>query len=271
MNISKKNQPLILLISSTIIVFIIVAGVVAFTMNIINSGIDTTDQETEQTITEQDTSEEDLSEDDNEAEDIIEPSENTNESEVEDEPNTSTQPVETTPSPQTYTNQFFPNFSLNYDDSWEFDTTTQPSSVDGLATRNIALSKGDTTLYFNTALSLEVGCGPGSDIPTITPSVNNISGSGFSRYPVGSIQSTDFTYLETSGVIPSCFWASIPIIATNLPTSNYDLNQSSLQYILSQRQINADPNSVYYYLFVSVDGTEYLDEADQIVVNSIIR
>lgn len=48
--------------------------------------------------------------------------------------------------PLTYTNEFYPNFSLNYDDSWNFNTQTRTSSYDRLLERDITLSKNGVLL-----------------------------------------------------------------------------------------------------------------------------
>lgn len=59
---------------------------------------------------------------------------------------------------QSYVNEFFPDFELNYPNTWDFETTTDESMYDNLRTRNITLEKQDSTLTISLTPQFVSGC-----------------------------------------------------------------------------------------------------------------
>ncbi|MEI6728751.1 MAG: hypothetical protein WCK98_03865 [bacterium] len=64
------------------------------------------------------------------------------------------------PKTQTYTNEYFPDLKIVYDEAWKFETTTQETKYKGyLVTRIITLTKNNLTASIKTFLLPEgIGC-----------------------------------------------------------------------------------------------------------------
>ena len=54
----------------------------------------------------------------------------------------------------TYTNEYFPNFKLVYDDTWKFETSTSEGIYSNLLNRNIYLSKPEKNILLKLDLSV---------------------------------------------------------------------------------------------------------------------
>jgi hypothetical protein len=145
-----------------------------------------------------------------------------------------------------YTNQYYPSLNIKYDDSWKFETkTTKHFSNDGkpgstnLLDRNITISKGDTTIVIDLSPDIRTGCGPGDDVVQITdkviinPSFDRFSYNGVNYY----VPSQDVFYAE-------CVVNYITPIKDNLD------------------------GEFYSGMFARVEGSQYLNEADQIIRQS---
>lgn len=240
----KKNQQIILLIISTIIVFVIVAGLTAFVMNVLQN---TTDNDTMETNSDEI---ENLVSQDTTTEDTIEVA-NPEESQPE-----STENVEAKPKQLSYTNDFFPLSEINYDDSWEFNTTTQPSRYDGIVDRTILLTKGDTTLTFVTQPPFPAGCGPFIDEDPIEPVKKSVEGSQFDRYDLGA-QGNVYVRNNILGPI----YESCALSFNVFIRSNIEYEQLSEYY--------GPDGGVIFWMNITVEGSEYIDEADEIIANSV--
>lgn len=172
-------------------------------------------------------------------------------------PNPVQLPASEGPIAQSYTNEFFPGFSINYDSSWKFDTQTQASGFSGLLKRTITLTKGGTTLTFNFGPSTYYGgCGRfdrGPESPFV--SFNNQKGTFLSRY--NAYEDGDFYSAGNYDAYYDC-----PYYGTfQIPT-----------VITSQAYADAFGNgstNVPYDMKVRVKGAEFVFEADEIIKNSV--
>lgn len=177
---------------------------------------------------------------------------------AEDNANQDEQPAQvgtSGPEPQSYTNPFFPNFALNYDDSWEFDTTTSAGSYQeypDLLHRTITLTKGDTIIRTQTQLPIPAGCGPFDEMKS--PVSRDIQNSGISRYDWYGDE--DYIYIDSIEDQGLCGLSGIFIVDTNIPSEGRDRLQTN------------EKGNLTYWMQTYVTGSEYLEEADQIIADS---
>ena len=144
------------------------------------------------------------------------------------------------------------NFNINYPSSWTLDTSTTQSSYIGIKKRLISLNKGDTVITIESRPRVSSGCEVLGDTPTNQPLSKNILNSGISRYD------TDSGDYYAPSVSPhfNCEFERIFLISSTI--------QSPQTY---KDIFNED--FVTFYITTKLNGTEFIDEADQIVVNTL--
>jgi len=80
---------------------------------------------------------------------------------------------------QIYTNEFLPNFKLNYPEDWKMETTTKPTNIyQNILRREIILTKNNSKMIINLGPIIPTGCSGGEEIPALANLGN------FKRYKV---------------------------------------------------------------------------------------
>jgi hypothetical protein len=156
-------------------------------------------------------------------------------------------PITENPQTQTYTNEFYPDLNIKYDNSWKFSTTTTPN-VDGLVNREITLTKNQTVLKFNLNIKINTGCAGGPDQISVAT-----AGKHF-RLKDDYQDSTYYYQSYSKGMLCGINYT----IISNLPSKNYPkYSQQTEPFVES-------------FVKVGVAGSnqQELLEADQIVANS---
>jgi hypothetical protein len=165
-----------------------------------------------------------------------------------------------------YTNQYYPNLNIRYDDSWTFETSTAKSStLANLLERQIILKKGDSILTISMyPLHVPSGCGGYQDgtyeIANIADKMVRIHDTFQNRY-VYNYENPD----------PSCALSNISNTDIKLsdvrPTSDYASFFEEFKKV--HNQVSNDGTTVYnYYITLETTNESYIAEADQIIRQS---
>lgn len=166
---------------------------------------------------------------------------------------------------QSYTNQYFPNFKLNYDDSWKFERKTKaydinPNLLEGVYT----LTKSNTQIKISVApIRIPSGCGP---IQT-----KAIKSGNFYRYQEGG--NVIFGMSED----PSCILDNR--IATNIKLSDVQYIQDpsyNYKQVAEDFYKNEKSSTVIYNYSINIESIEspdstVLQEAENIIQNSVFK
>jgi hypothetical protein len=152
---------------------------------------------------------------------------------------------------KSFTNEFFPNFKLNYPSDWTFSTFTLPSrSIPGmdLLERTIILKKGNTSITVHSKPNIGYTC---TGIPTLqAPVLANINSTGISRY--NAVSGTGNYYVAAIGMV--------------------DITCNEIAFNIASTIINAHTHQpIHYALWAQVEGADNLNQADQIIAKSVWR
>ncbi|MEM1312306.1 MAG: hypothetical protein AAGF07_02485 [Patescibacteria group bacterium] len=153
-----------------------------------------------------------------------------------------------------YANQYFDNLKINYPTDWEFITDTEQNNDHvNLLNRNIRLRKGNTKLNLYLQPDFIIGCGPGIEESELNLAKGNVANSSFNRFE----RNGEFIYSEATQAYETCFPSITHIIQSNIdsPTSYYAVQGEKVKYFVT----------------ITVNGGNHLDEADQIIANSSIK
>lgn len=145
---------------------------------------------------------------------------------------------------QAYTNPYFPNFKLNYDDSWKFERKTKAYDINpNLLEGTYTLTKNNTQITVVAApVRIPSGCGGGNE-----------------NWPKGEKVGNFYRYQEGSSVIFSVNQDTSCILDNKIATN---IKLSDVQYI-------QDPN--YNYKAVAEDTYKNLLKSDTVIYNYSIR
>jgi hypothetical protein len=167
------------------------------------------------------------------------------------EPQTSTTPVSTT---KTYTNQYFPNFKLVYDQSWKFETSTSKSNLaTNLLERRITLSKNGTKLSFYLSPFIVGGCEGDDNTPV---KINQ----KFSRYNMGSNQ---YVYTDVN---PTCSIQNL--MKSSILIKDLKITSESSRSVIFSNYSSKDVLVYQNGIVLSTKDKKMILEADQIIKNS---
>lgn len=156
---------------------------------------------------------------------------------------------------EVYVNEFYPNTEIALISGWDISTTALVNEFDdSLVDRQVALRKGDTNLTFYFEPTLDGNCGSRNRLQQQTnntsantlqydPEETDLYGSGLNRFNVG-VYGYHYSQLEKSSA-NTCH--NILIEGTN----GVQINDA--------------------WVFITVNRGDFLDEADQIVANSLLR
>jgi hypothetical protein len=152
-----------------------------------------------------------------------------------------------------YTNEFFPNFKIAYDESWNFATSISGFNLyKNLAERSTTLSKGNAVITFYTGPIFPTGCAGPENIDNPDQKFSN----GYNRY-----NNNGNIIYSRSG---ACNLDNI--ITTNIKTSDH------LDY---KEVMNTQDEFVRYNLGINVKGISnndpILTEIDKIIEQSIFN
>lgn len=153
---------------------------------------------------------------------------------------------------KTYTNPNYPNFKLNYDNSWKMEEKTSQSNFEGLMNREIILTKDETLLTFRLEIGLPVD-GSGGD-----PKYS-VAQTGLFYRLIDKDNKFDYSSENKSFIKENI----IGKIKTNLKVSDFADYKNSPQII-------NDENYIISSVYATLEGSDQktLSEADQIVADS---
>jgi hypothetical protein len=157
-----------------------------------------------------------------------------------------------------YTNQYYPNLNIRYDDSWTFETSTKASVYDDLLNRTITLNKGATTLEFELEPSAPQGCGR-DDIFELTNRImitDTIERAQFNSQTVYRLKSAGLEG-DSDRV---CYIGNFILVQTNIDPTQVPI----------YARVNGTDSNVEYYMEVTIDSNDQnlIAEADQIIRQS---
>jgi len=147
---------------------------------------------------------------------------------------------------QVYTNPSYPDLTLFYPKSWFFSTKTSPSTYEGLANRQIILSKNSSRIVMDINLATPQACSGQSQISKQISLTNGLDRFGFSN------SGTNFLYAVQKDFNPSCPIQNHKLFST--------IQSEFFQNIMGQKQVFA----LVSINLVSQNQTDIL-EADQIM------
>jgi len=125
-----------------------------------------------------------------------------------------------------YTNPFFPNLKVTYDESWKFETTTKEANYKGLLNRTFVFSKDGKSFKINLTSKILTGCS-GSGEDNIKESVNLGNGVYKIKYSFPgetkvrveySKSKTDVACILTNPLETNIKTSEIPTYKTDFPT-----------------------------------------------------
>jgi hypothetical protein len=155
--------------------------------------------------------------------------------------------------PQTYTNEFYPDLNIKYDNSWIMKTETYPSQYNGILSRSITLSKNGTEVTFNispkfTALDTCI-----TDAPAPIPSISPVG--KYHRY-----SAYQFIYWYQSYSLgnkcPNDFILKSTLLSKNYKNAGYEYDEQFVESMVSVEVLHAT-------------NPERLSEAEEIIKNSV--
>ncbi|MEM1312593.1 MAG: hypothetical protein AAGF07_03975 [Patescibacteria group bacterium] len=152
-----------------------------------------------------------------------------------------------------YTNPYFDNLKINYSSDWEFTTNTTASRYSNLLDRYISLTKGDTTLNLYMQPVFPTGCTPGDEYSQLTLAKADVAGSSFNRFDSAYDQ---YVYSQEDKAYADCFLSVMQEVESNIDTPS--------DYMLAEGKVN-------YFVSITVNGSQHLEGADQIIANSSIK
>lgn len=155
---------------------------------------------------------------------------------------------------QTYTNPFFPDFKLVYDDSWKFETSTNESYIKGLVNRTIKLKKEGTEIKIITGIigsGGDVGCIKSDDQISINDRIIRHNYADSVSYSPKNNENTCFN------------------IKSNIDANKYPLFKEFRTSSGEQPYKNA--TSIEYVTIISTNNKNYLSEIDQIISQSSFK
>jgi len=145
-----------------------------------------------------------------------------------------------------YTNVSYPDLALNYPSSWTFATSTVPSLYDGLASREITLTKKDSTLTIFLELAVPRDCIAPPTALELQQQLKN----GLARYydPVDSV----YYYGVAEGFVAPCSSAQHRL--------NSIIQSNQFQELMGENRV---------YAWVAIDlvtsNQDHINQADQII------
>jgi hypothetical protein len=243
-----KNKSIILLLS-TLVSFVLVAGVSLIFVNRNNSN---TNANSSSVMTSSVSSSELKSSEESkslQSEQISSSSANSSSSSSMSSSNTSSKQSETVTEKKynTYSNPFFDNFKLVYPEDWKFTTKTE-NSVDNLVNRTINLTKGKYNVQINTGPILQTGCGVDPDYYTVRS--EKLLGSSIVKREMSNPDAGDYILYDLKGSDYICNITHN--LESNLKAKNFP-EYSKLNYI-------NDDSNVMFNMGISTNNIEVTDK-----------
>jgi hypothetical protein len=154
---------------------------------------------------------------------------------------------------QTYTNEFYPDLNIKYDNSWTIKNETYPTNYAGLLGRQITLSKNGTDIIFVISPKFTALDSCITDAPAPIPSITQVG-----KYHRYSTYQFIYWYQSYSmgNKCPNDFILKSTLLSKNYKNAGYEYDEQFVESMVSVEVIRAT-------------NPERLAEAEEIIKNSV--
>jgi hypothetical protein len=161
-------------------------------------------------------------------------------------------PITENPQTQTYTNEFYPDLNIKYDNSWAIKNETFPSQYTGLLSRQITLSKNGTDITFVISPKMK------QFEPCLTSSAKDPSIAPVGKHYRYSAYQFIYWYQSYSqgGKCPNDYLLKSNLLSKNYKNAGYEYDEQFVESMVSVEVLHAT-------------NPERLAEAEEIIKNSV--
>ena len=168
-------------------------------------------------------------------------------------------------STKSYTNQYFPNLKINYDESWKFETKTKPQVVyKNLLERDITLTKDGSTLNISLSpIIVPSGCGGYTDGTFQEIKIDD------NHYRINDTYLKRYVY--SRGKDPDCRLQNQ--LKTTIKVKDVQYSDSGWKQGYEDFHKGQNSETVIYLYFISLKTNKdaHIKEVDEIIKSSVLR